>query len=199
MGNISKAGIACPPIAMRIKLSNTTGPNTFHYVTAVTFRRVPVFRNDAACLIFIQMLNEIRSIHPFKLIGYVIMPDHVHFIINPKDPVISVILRKLKGKSARLILDGMRGNNDHVLLDKLSVGIKGRDYAVWQKDSATIDLVSDGFLRQKLDYIHMNPIKAGLCEKPQDWKWSSYRAYFPKASGDVPIEIDVNPYWKLDG
>lgn len=182
---------------MRIRLSKTTEPNTFHYVTAVTFRRVPIFLSDDACLIFIQILTEIKSLHPFKLVGYVIMPDHVHFIINPKDAEISVILRKLKGKSARLILDDLIMRNEQTLLNKLKLGINYRDYAVWQKGSVTIDLISHEFLRQKLNYIHMNPIRAGLCEEPQDWKWSSYRAYFPKAAGDVPIEVDVNPYWKL--
>jgi len=183
---------------MRIKLSNSAEPNTFHYVTAVTYKRVPIFRREAVCLIFIQVLNEIRLIHPFKLVGYVIMPDHVHFIINPKDTAISVILRKLKGKSARLILDDLLADSENALLEQLILDTKGRDYAVWQKGSATIDLVSEGFLRQKLNYIHMNPVRAGLCEAPKDWNWSSYRAYFPKASGDVPIAVDVNPFWKMD-
>ena len=79
---------------MRIFLSNS--PNTFHYITIVTFARIPIFNSDRACSLFIETLSEIKLLHPFKLVGYVIMPDHVHFIINPQNPEISVILRKLK-------------------------------------------------------------------------------------------------------
>src|SRR2546430_13576463 len=44
--------------------------------------------------------------------------------------------------------------------------------------------------RQKLNYIHLNPIRAGLCDHPAKWRWSSYHAYLPHELGAVPIEID---------
>jgi putative transposase len=181
-----------------MKLFKSSEPNTFHYITAVTFQRVPIFLNDIACGLFIETLAEIRSIHPLKLVGYVIMPDHVHLIINPKIAEISVILRKVKGKSARKILDWLIENGHDKSLNKLRLDVKHREYAVWQKDSSSIDLFSPRFLRQKLNYIHMNPVRADLCEAPQDWRWSSYSAYFPKAAIEVPIQIDINPFWKTE-
>jgi putative transposase len=181
-----------------MKLFKSLKPNTFHYITAVTFGRTQVFRSDVACQLFINTLAEIRSLHPFKLVGYVIMPDHIHMIINPQFPEISVILRKIKGKSARIILDQLIAEGHSELLSNLKIDIVKRDYAVWQKDSSAIDLFSDKFLRQKLDYIHMNPVRARLCEAPEDWKWSSYAAYFPKAAKDIPIDIDLSPYWPVE-
>ena len=70
--------------------------------------------------------------------------------------------------------------------------------AVWQKDPSVIDLWSHKFVRQKLNYLHLNPVRAGLCEHPAHWKWSSYRAYLPHEAGEVPIEVDWQAYWKED-
>jgi len=161
----------------------------------VTYKRVPIFKNNTARDIFLRNLSELRALHPFKLVGYVIMHDHVHLIINPLEPNISVLLRKLKGKSAREIIDWLLANGHASSLTKLRLNVKDREYAVWQKDSSAIDLFSHKFLQQKLRYIHMNPVRAGYCESPEDWRGSSYRAYFPHDPGTIPIEIDVNPYW----
>src|SRR6266705_2084914 len=131
-----------------MKLFKSNERNTFHYVTLVTYNRVCVFRSDEACRIFTEVLAEVREKFPYKLIGYLLMPDHVHAIIN------------------------------------------------WQKDPSVIDLWSPKFVRQKLNYLHLNPVRAGLCKHSADWKWSSYRAYLPHRAGDVPIEVDWQAYWK---
>jgi hypothetical protein len=84
-------------------------------------------------------------------------------------------------------------------LKKLALDIpqrKGHTHAVWLKDFSSIDLWSPKFIRQKLNYIHLNPVRAGLCEHPAAWKWSSYRAYLPHAAGSVPIEMDWRGYWR---
>ncbi len=160
------------------------------------YNRVKIFNDEAACQIFINNLDELRSIHPFKLIGYVIMPDHVHLILNPIECDISLIMRKLKGKSAKLILDHLREQDQP--LNSLELHIQDRSYAVWLKDFSSIDLSSHKFIRQKLGYIHMNPVRGGLCDHPAKWEWSSYRAYLPHSSGEVPLEMDQRGYWTED-
>ena len=125
------------------------------------------------------------------------MPDHVHLLINPANSELSVILRKLKGKSARRMIDWLKFENHHRSLEKLRTNVIGQEFAVWQKGSFVVDLVSPKFLRQKLDYIHMNPVRAGLCSVPQDWRLSSYSAYFP-AGIDLPIDVDKHPFWNVD-
>src|SRR5882757_11483099 len=96
---------------------NSKEPNTFHYLTMVTFRRVPVFKSEEACHFFVEILAETREKHPFKLIGYVIMPDHVHLIVNPVGCDISLIGKELKGKSAKKIIGWLKENNH-----KMAVG-----------------------------------------------------------------------------
>lgn len=169
-----------------------------HYVTSVTFNRVSVFRSERACEIFLKTLKETRERFPYKLIGYVIMPDHAHVIVNTLDDSISEWLRRVRGYSARETLSWLRNENHLRSLAKLALSKqqkRNHTHAIWQKDPSVIDLWSEKFMRQKLNYVHMNPVRAGLCDHPAKWKWSSYHAYLPHEPGDVPIEIDWRPYW----
>lgn len=164
--------------------------NKLHYITSVTNNRVPVFRSDEICRIFIEQMKELKKRFPFKLIGYVLMPDHFHMIVDIHGGEVEKFLLRLRGMSARKIIDWLkdRGYFESLLKLKLPAIRKGNyQYAVWQPKPLVIDLFSPKFVRQKLDYIHMNPVRAGLCSHPADWKWSSYNAYAGKES---PIEID---------
>jgi len=129
------------------------------------------------------------------------MPDHVHAIGNNQSGKISDWLRRVRGNSARKILDWLREEQHTVSLKKLALNPPQKQqhtHAVWQKNPSVIDLWSHKFVRQKLHYLHLNPVRAGLCEHPADWKWSSCRAYFPHKPGEVPIEIDWQAYWKVE-
>jgi len=133
-----------------------------------------------------------------KLIGYVIMPDHVHLILNPVGCDISTVGKELKGKSAKKIINWLKENNYSTSLEKIALTLsqkRNHQYAVWQKKITSIDLFSPKFIRQKLNYLHLNPVWADLCDHPAKWKWSSYRAYMPHGKGEVPIEMDWRGYW----
>lgn len=71
----------------------------------------------------------------------------------------------------------------------------GQTHAVWMAEFSAVDIWSRKFIRQKLDYIHLNPVRAGLCDHPAKWHWSSYRAYLPHEPGTVPIEVDQKWLW----
>jgi len=182
-----------------MKLYKSNEPNTFHYVTLVTYHRASVFRSDVACQLFIDALRETRERYPYKLVGYVLMPDHVHAIVNNRSGTISDWLRRIRGNSARKILAWLRDEGHLSSLKKLALvhpQKRQHTHSVWQKDPSVIDLWSHKFVRQKLNYLHLNPVRAGLCQHPAEWKWSSYRAYLPHQQGEVPIEVDWRAYWK---
>ena len=63
------------------------------------------------------------------------------------------------------------------------------------QDFSSIDIWSHKFIRQKLNYIHLNPVRAGFCDHPAKCRWSSYHAYLPHETGEVPIEIDWRWMW----
>src|SRR5437879_13640000 len=104
-----------------MKLYKSNEPNTFHYVTLVTHRRAPVFQSDVACQLFVDVLSETRERYPYKLVGYVLMPDHVHAIINNRCGTISDWLRRIRGNSARKILAWLRSEGQLSALKKLAL------------------------------------------------------------------------------
>jgi REP element-mobilizing transposase RayT len=181
-----------------MKLFKSKEQNLIHYVTAVIYARTPVFGDADCCTLFIDALSETRLKNPFKLIGYVLMPDHFHLLTNPVELNITSVIGKLKGRSASRILKFLRANEQFAILKRLQLSrplSSGQTHAVWLQDFSSIDIWSPKFIRQKLDYIHMNPVRAGLCDHPAKWRWSSYHAYLPHEAGDVPIEIDWRWRW----
>lgn len=173
-------------------------PNLVHYVTAVTYQRVPVFSNEHCCDLFIEALSETRLDDPFKLVGYVIMPDHFHLLANPLSMDITRLAGRLKGRVATRILKWLRAEKKTRALAHLALRkplASGQTHAVWLQDFSAVDIWSHKFIRQKLNYIHMNPVRAGLCDHPAKWRWSSYHAYFPHEAGAVPIEVDWRWLW----
>lgn len=185
----------------KMRLFKSREPNLVHYVTAVTHNRVPVFRDVHACSLFIDALAATRLKDPFKLIGYVVMPDHVHLLANPLALDISTVVGRLKGRAAVSILGWLRAAGHLVSLAKLALPkplASGQTHAVWMREFSAIDVWSTKFIRQKLNYTHLNPVRAGLSDHPAKWRWSSYRAYLPHEPGDVPIEIDRRWRWTED-
>ena len=173
-------------------------PNIFYYVTSVTFDRVPIFRDNQACDALISVLAEVRELFPYKLVAYVLMPDHFHLIVNPIDGDISKWLLRVRGNSARNILGRLKDEDNSYLLGRFELDSpqkRNHKYALWQKDPSIVDLVSNKFLLQKTNYIHLNPIRAGLIDHPAKWRWSSYHAYLPHELDDVPLEVDKRLYW----
>lgn len=182
----------------KMHLFKSREPNLVHYATAVTHNRVPTFRNDHACSLLMNAFETTRLKEPSKLIGYVVMPDHFHLLANPLDLDISIIVGRIKGRAAVSILGWLRTERHSVSLAKLALPKplrSGQTHAVWQPEFGAVDIWSRRFIRQKLQYIHMNPVRAGLCKHPAEWRWSSYNAYFPHEPGSVPIEVDQRWLW----
>jgi hypothetical protein len=111
---------------------------------------------------------------------------------------VSIVAGRLKGRSASSILKWLRAEGHAASLAKLALPIalqSGQTHAVWLKEFSAIDIWSHRFIRQKLHYIHMNPVRAGLCDHPAKWRWSSYHAYLPHEPDSVSIEIDWRWLW----
>ncbi len=182
----------------KMHLFKSREPNLVHYATTVTFNRVPVFRSDHTCSLFTDALATTREKEPFKLIDYVVMPDHIHLLANPLGLDISIVVGRLKGRAAVSILSWLRAEGHAVSLTKLTLQRplkSGQTHAVWMREFSAVDIWSPKFVRQKLHYIHMNPVRAGLCDHPAKWRWSSYHAYLPHEAGSVPIEVDQRWLW----
>ena len=90
---------------MARKWSNLNLPGVLHYVTGNVVNRIPVFKQERCCLEFLIILKELLQEWPSKLISYVIMPDHFHLIVNPRDGDIQGFCGALKSLGAKKVVE----------------------------------------------------------------------------------------------
>jgi len=129
------------------------------YLTMVCKDRLPVFRKDECKELTCQSLEEARKSGEFLIFAYVIMLDHLHLITDrPRQP--SEILRFIKGITAHRILAYLKEQGYHSSLEKLrhQEQERGYRYSLWQHESNVLELTSESFLMQKVNYIHLNPV-----------------------------------------
>lgn len=142
-----------------------------HFVTFCCYHRRPLLTPDFAKQTFERALERVRRSFELCVYGYVVMPEHVHLLISePKRGTLADALKSLKqGVSRRLI-----GEAEHF----------------WQKRYYDFNIRNARQFAEKLRYIHRNPVRRGLCARPEDWPWSSFRQHATGYEGEVEIECE---------
>jgi putative transposase len=139
----------------------------FHSLTFSCYRRQAYFSVGAAKDLFEDALERVRQRYLFVVAGYVVMPEHVHLLVNePKRALLAKAIQALK----------------------LSVSMRSRERPFWQAHYYDFNVSTHEKFVEKLRYIHRNPVRRGLVPKPEDWQWSSFRHYATGAAGIVEIE-----------
>lgn len=127
--------------------------------------------------IIIESLTYLTRSKRIYIYGFVIMSNHFHLIWQMiGDHQRSDVQRDFLKYTSQRILKAIHQQQSELLNDLL-VNAKDRKYQVWERNSLGIPLWSPEVFKQKLDYIHYNPVKAGLCEVPEDYRYSSARFY----------------------
>ena len=144
-------------------------------------------------VVFCRAIDEARTSAGFLLFAYVIMVDHLH-VLTDKPTTISDVLRVLKGITARRIIDYLKEKNYLVSLAKLQHQERERNhrYSLWQTEKNVFPIFSEGMFMQKVNYVHQNPVGAGLVSRAADYRWSSARIWQRCASEDEPLLVDVD-------
>jgi REP element-mobilizing transposase RayT len=171
------------------------------YITAVTKDRLPVFRTDAMKEVLCRAIDEARKSAGFLLFAYVLMIDHVH-LLTSRPTTTSDVLRVLKGLTARRVIDYLKVNNYVTSLAKLAHEQRNRNYqySLWQTEKSVLPVFSEAMFMEKLNYIHSNPVRAGLSERASDYRWSSARIWQGCPLENEPLEVDKDLiYWKRAG
>jgi putative transposase len=141
----------------------------FHFLTFSCFRRRPYLSRVAAMELFEDALERVRLRYLFAVAGYVVMPEHVHLLVNePQRGPLSKTVQALK----------------------LSVSVRSRESPFWQAHYYDFNVSSHAKFVEKLRYIHRNPAVRGLVARPEEWQWSSYRHYQTGMRGAVEIESE---------
>ena len=144
----------------------------FHFLTFSCYRRQALLTREGAYSIFERELETVRARYGFVVAGYVLMPEHVHLLVGePRRSSLSVALQVLKQQTSR----------------KLKVRGEAQ---FWQRRHYDFNVHNEEKRVEKLRYMHRNPVKRGLVEKPEQWKWSSFRHYATGELGVVEIESE---------
>jgi putative transposase len=147
------------------------------YLTAVCYDFKMLLEEEKQKLIVINSLKYLVDSEQIIIYGYVIMNNHIHIIWHAIGTKTNEQLqRSLLKYTADEFKKELKNTNEQFLTEFL-VNKKDRNYQFWKRDSMQIDLYSEMFFRQKLEYIHKNPIRAGLCSFPEDYKYSSALFY----------------------
>ncbi len=153
-----------------------------HFVTFSCYHRRRLLDDDRAKHIVAGRLASELPIHAGTCIGYVIMPDHIHTIVWFSEPRrLSQFLKQWKQRSSAEIKKLFR---DRLVHYAASIELS---QPVWQRKFYSFNLYRAQKMREKLDYMHANPVRAGLVERACDWRWSSARYYELRQEVDVPV------------
>jgi len=103
-----------------------------------------------------------------EIYSYVFMMNHLHLIV--RSPDVCGFIRDFKRYTTRRLLENIRKHEPNVL--EMFVG-DDRGYRFWKEDNQPRIIERDKFARQKMNYIHNNPVEKGYVDRAEYWKWSS--------------------------
>ena len=161
------------------------------YITIVTKDRLPVFRAERMKQLLCSAIDDARHSAGFLLFAYVIMIDHLHLLTN-RPSTTSDLLRVLKSLTARRVIDYLKEHRFADSLAKLQHSAREGNYkySLWQVEKNVLPIFSEAMFMQKVNYIHQNPVRAGLVERPLDYRWSSFRMWNGCQQMDEPLLVD---------
>ena len=166
-------------------------PSHLYFVTTGTQRKATIFRRECIKRILVDSLNIGRILKQYDLFAFVIMPNHIHFIMRclgdftPSDAV-----REFKKSTANLIIRQLSAEQNEDALNFLTEHApSGQECAIWMSEFQAKNVYSAKFLRQKLTYIHNNPCQPHwqLAEKPEAYIWSSAGFYLKGQKALIPL------------
>ena len=147
------------------------------FYTASTRARLPLLSSDKYKNIITDSLHFMVHDRRIELNAFVVMDDHIHLIWQPLPghSLSSIQLNFMKFTAQRIKRELYI--NDPMLLEQCRVNKSDRDYQVWKRKPLSIELSSAKAFLQKLEYIHYNPVKAGICAFPEHYYFSSALFY----------------------
>jgi putative transposase len=171
---------------MARRLHRYYGAGYSHFITTSCYHRLPLLANARNRDLFLRVLESVRRRYRFVVVGYVVMPEHVHLLMGePERGDPSVVMKALKQGFARRVLARLsRSLNSNQLSLWEAPLERGR---IWQPRFYDFVVFSEHKRVEKLRYMHRNPVKRGLVLEPQQWRWSSFRHYVYDEAGPVVI------------
>jgi putative transposase len=160
-------------------------------LTSVTHNRLPIFQKDGIKQIVADAFDEARKSAGIMIFAYVIMTDHTH-VLSDNAREMKDVLRFLNGISAKRIVDHLKENGYELSLAKLR--IQERDnrhkHSVYEHHPNAIRITGEDAFMQKVNYIHLNPVRGGLVDHPDEYLFSRSRQWHGLALENEPLVTD---------
>lgn len=163
----------------------------FYFLTSSIVHWMPIFIEHRLFSLVTENLAYCTENKDLTIHGYVIMPNHIHLLVNSSN--LSNIMRDFKSFTSKQITDQLKKENRSFQLKIFRSAAeqddKSEDYRIWQQGFYPIGIESESFHKQKLNYIHNNPVKKGFVTKPEYWFYSSARNY--AGLQNYPLEVEI--------
>jgi REP-associated tyrosine transposase len=177
------------------------GGSDLHFLTFSCYRRRPLFGNEVYCDLFLKILERVRRRYRLVVLGYVVMPEHVHLLVNePQRETLSIavqalklgLVRSLECSGGGAVAGDPRSRKNGETWGTLTSGTPTSGTAIhpprfWQARFYDFNVWTERKRIEKLRYIHRNPVERGLVASPEQWRWSSFRWYLCGEPGPVQI------------
>ena len=160
------------------------GEHDFRYLTFSCYRHLPLLGNDAIKQVFVDRLAKAKEKHPYRLIAWVVMPDHAHLLLWPHTPV-DTLMHAVKRPVAEAVIRRWR-ELEAPILQRITNSRGERQF--WEAGGGHDRNVRDAEEERRfVDYIHENPCRRGMVDLPHEYRWSSARWY---EGLDCPLACD---------
>ena len=162
-----------------------------HFLTCTVVDWLPVFTRPEAVQIVLDSWTFLQERNRLRLYAYVVLENHLHFIAAADD--LSEQVGDFKSFTARGLIDLLKASGANTLLRQLrfqKLAHKAdREHQLWQEGSHAKQIGSEEVMRQKIEYLHNNPVKRGYVDRPEHWRYSSARNYAGEV-GLIPVTTD---------
>ena len=155
-----------------------TDVTQLYFMTCTVLNWLPVFTRPETVEILLDSLTYLSN-ESMNIYGYVILENHLHQVARSDD--VQRDMARFKARTAKRVIGYLEENKICTLLEQLAFFKKAhkddRVYQLWQEGVHPELIQGEDMLRQKLEYIHNNPVKRGYVDEPRHWRYSSARVY----------------------
>lgn len=171
--------------------------HNLHFITPTVVGWLDIFTRKVYKGIIIDSLRYCIENKGLCVHAYVLMSNHLHLVVSAKDGYrLSDIIRDFKRHTSKKIISEILTNPKEsrqewmLRLFKYFANFKknNKTYQLWRRDNHPIELASDKWIATKINYIHLNPVRAGLVTQPEHYTYSSAADYY---EGNSPLPIDI--------
>lgn len=166
-------------------------PEGFHFVTLIINQRTPLFKDERFATIAREVLHFYQERGDYELIGYVIMPDHIHFVCDPIKNI-SETVRDIKKYIAKKVVEYFTQHDKELLshFRKAEPAKRRHFYQIWQRDFYDFNIISQKKLNEKIRYMYENPLRQGLSTNVLAYPYSDAHRYFGSGDPNLPAKIE---------